>query len=165
MAASGPMPPRYWVLAAICGVLPDADAIGYYLGVRYGSFLGHRGFSHSLLFALIVAILVTEIFFSDLPRFSRAYFGMILSFFAFTISHSLLDALTNGGLGVAIFSPFDETRYFLPWRPVQVSPMGIRVFFSSWGMAVLSSEFIWIWIPSIVLIALIELARRVFGHA
>ena len=29
-------------------MLPDADVAGLYLGVDYGHWLGHRGFSHSL---------------------------------------------------------------------------------------------------------------------
>lgn len=33
--------------------------------------------------------------------------------------------LTDGGLGVAFFSPFDNKRYFLPWRPIRVSPISV----------------------------------------
>ncbi len=65
----------------------------------------------------------------------------------FTLSHGLLDALTDGGLGIAFFAPFNETRYFFPWRPIMVSPIGLSQFFSSWGLGVLLSELIWIGIP------------------
>ncbi len=44
--------PRLWLVGAACTVVPDLDAIGFFLGVRYASLLGHRGLSHSLLFAL-----------------------------------------------------------------------------------------------------------------
>ena len=42
--------------------------------------------------------------------------GMGLYLFLSTASHGVLDALTDGGLGVAFFSPFDQTRYFFPFR-------------------------------------------------
>jgi inner membrane protein len=54
-------------------------------------------------------------------------------------SHALLDTLTNGGLGCALFWPFDLTRYFAPWTPIPVSPIGLR-YFSSYGMFVAGSE-------------------------
>jgi len=69
-------------------------------------------------------------------------------FFVATASHGFLDAMTNGGLGVAFFSPFDNTRYFLPWRPIVVSPISVNRFFSERGLAVLQSELLWIWIPA-----------------
>src|SRR5215831_7502105 len=49
-------------------------------------------------------------------------FALFAYLFLATASHGVLDAMTNGGLGVAFFSPFDTTRYFLPWRPIRVSP-------------------------------------------
>jgi len=63
----------------------------------------------------------------------------------------VLDALTNGGLGVAFFSPFDTQRYFFPWTPIQVSPIGASRFFSTRGIDVLWSEIVWIWGPAILL--------------
>ncbi|MEP7324822.1 MAG: metal-dependent hydrolase [Gemmatimonadota bacterium] len=68
-------------------------------------------------------------------------------FFLATASHGFLDTMTDGGLGVAFFSPFSNTRYFLPWRPVQVSPIGLSRFFTARGWAVFQSELLWIWIP------------------
>ena len=41
--------------------------------------------------------------------------------------------MTDGGLGVAFFAPCDEMRYFLPWRPVMVSPIGVVEFFTHYG--------------------------------
>src|SRR5205823_12908227 len=78
-------------------------------------------------------------------------------FFAVTAAHPILDAMTNGGLGVAFFAPFENSRYFLPWRPVEVSPIGVRAFFTARGLAVLHSEFLWIWIPSAVWMAAVWL--------
>ena len=146
-------PTRFWVLAIVCAILPDVDVIGLKYGnIQYGDLFGHRGFSHSLLFAFIVSLFVVLSAFRSIPRFSRQWFYIILFFFLVTASHGFLDAFTNGGLGVAFFSPFDTTRYFFPWTPVDVSPIGIRAFLNFWGLRVLVSEFLWIWIPSILFI-------------
>jgi LexA-binding, inner membrane-associated putative hydrolase len=51
-------PKRLWLVGAACAVLPDADVIGFPLGVRYGDTLGHRGLSHSVTFAVLLALLV-----------------------------------------------------------------------------------------------------------
>lgn len=72
------------------------------------------------------------------------YFALI------TASHGVFDAMTDGGLGIAFFSPFDTTRYFFPWRPLRVSPIGPG-FFSGRALVVLTSELRWIWLPSAVL--------------
>ena len=72
-------------------------------------------------------------------------------FFLATASHGLLDAMTDGGLGVAFCSPFDTRRYFLPWTPIRVSPIGLGRFLGARGLAVLRTEFLWIWIPAIAL--------------
>ena len=68
--------------------------------------------------------------------------------------------MTTGGLGVAFFSPFSQSRYFLPWRSILVSPIGVEPFFSRYGLRVLWSEVVWIWIPSAVL-ALLGVVGRV----
>jgi inner membrane protein len=72
--------------------------------------------------------------------------------FLATASHGFLDAMTDGGLGVAFFSPFSNKRYFLPWTPIRVSPIGAGRFFSSRGLDVLRTEFLWIWLPAAVLV-------------
>ena len=152
-------PARVWVLAAVCSMLPDADVLGFFFGVRYGDLLGHRGLSHSLPFAFLLGCLVALLFFRDVPRFTREWWSLALLFCAATASHGLLDALTNGGLGVAFFAPFDRTRYFFPWRPVQVSPIGPG-FFSARGARVLASELLWVWLPSLAVLAAVGLYRR-----
>jgi inner membrane protein len=86
-----------------------------------------------------------------------ALFGYL---FLATASHGVLDAITNGGLGVAFFSPFDNTRYFLPWRPVRVSPIAVYRFFSARGYAVLQSELLWIWLPAILFAGMVLALRR-----
>ena len=140
MYARDPMPRRFWITSIALSILPDLDVIGFGFGIRYGDFLGHRGFSHSIVFAMIAAAAV-------LPLFEGRSWRLWLYFTGVTASHGLLDAMTDGGLGIAFFSPLDTARYFLPWTPVRVSPIGIGAFFSRWGRVVLLSEIGYIWIP------------------
>jgi inner membrane protein len=70
----------------------------------------------------------------------------------------VLDALTNGGPGVAFLAPFDDTRYFFPWRPIPVSPLAAN-FFSEWGWSVFKTELVLLWLPS-VLVGSFGLASR-----
>jgi inner membrane protein len=55
------------------------------------------------------------------------------------ITHPLLDALTDGGAGVMLLFPISDARLFFPWRPIHVSPLGIRRFFDKAGY-ILASE-------------------------
>src|SRR5262245_17120635 len=119
---------RLLVASVLCSVLPDADGIGFNLGVPYEAPLGHRGLTHSILFALFVGLagVLGHRFLRASPL---AAFSMLA---ASTLSHGVLDAITNGGLGVGFFIPFDLDRYFFSWRPLEVSPMG----WASWSRAV-----------------------------
>jgi inner membrane protein len=134
---------RVAIAGAIASILPDGDAIGFAMGVPYGSTFGHRGFTHSLTFALLVAAIVTPLL---RPRRFVAAFAFL---FVCTASHGLLDAMTSGGLGVAFFSPIVKTRYFLPWRPIRVSPIGPASIARL--LPVLWSEVCWVWLPMIAL--------------
>ena len=153
------MPKRAWIAGAVCSVLPDLDVVGFRFGIRYGDFWGHRGFTHSLLFAALLAVFVTLLSLRHRsPSASLPWIGSYL--FLATASHGLLDAMTDGGLGVAFFAPFNNDRYFLPWRPIRVSPMGVSRFFTGRGLAVLSSELLWIWLPAALVAAAAWLWRR-----
>jgi inner membrane protein len=147
-----PERPRIWLAGALCAALPDLDVLGLALGIRYGDLLGHRGLTHSLAFAAALAALVTL----ACPRPARgpaaSRWGLWTYLFLATASHGLLDMLTDGGLGVALFSPFDLQRLFFPWRPIAVSPIGVARFFSPRGFAVLASEVRWVWLPCALLI-------------
>lgn len=153
---------RWWVAAACCAVLPDADALGYKLGVPYHSLWGHRGLTHSLLAALLVAVAGVAINYS-IARRQPGQPGQVrlaaLLFLA-TASHGFLDAMTTGGLGVAFFSPWNPERYFFSLRPIKVSPIGIKAFFGMRGLRVLASEAVWVGIPCLLLLVLQRLTRR-----
>jgi|SRR5208282_3581135 len=152
-------PKRVWIAGALCSVIPDLDVIGFRFGVHYGDFWGHRGFTHSLLFAaLLASVVVLLAFRQPIPSLGRL--GLWSYFFLATASHGLLDAMTDGGLGVAFFSPFNNTRYFFPWTPICVSPIGLSRFFSSRGLAVLQSELLYIWLPSALVVFTAFLIRR-----
>lgn len=138
---------KFWLLGIIAAILPDADVLGLKWGIPYESFWGHRGFSHSFLFAFIVGLFFAFAFYQKRIPFKNRV-GLIAYFFLATASHSLLDALTSGGLGVAFFSPWDNARYFFPWRPIRVSPLTIDSFLSQRGLDVILSELKWIGIPA-----------------
>src|SRR5262249_59805525 len=80
-------------------------------------------------------------------------------FFAVTTSHGILDAMTDGGLGIAFFAPFDDTRYFLPFRPIKVSPIGLS-FFSARGLDVIRSEFLWVCLPPAIIVGAVLLRHK-----
>jgi inner membrane protein len=152
-------PKHVWVAGALCSVIPDLDVIGFRFGIRYGDFWGHRGFTHSILFAALQATLVLLVAFRQgVPGLGR--FALWTYFFLATASHGILDAMTDGGLGVAFFSPFNNARYFFPWRPIRVSPIGITRFFTHRGLDVVQSELLWIWLPAALFLLSAWLIRR-----
>lgn len=158
--AKNKMPRYFWTLSIICSILPDIDILGFGFGIKYADFLGHRGFTHSLTFAALVGFIVTFVFFKNIPRFSKKWWGLLIYFFLLTASHGVLDAMTNGGLGIAFFAPFDNQRYFLPWRPLLVSPIGINHFLTKYGLDVLLTEIRWIWGPLFIVLGMTFMLRK-----
>jgi inner membrane protein len=153
---------KFWIFSILCPIVPDFDILAFKFGIPYAHFFGHRGFSHSLLFGLLFAIIIVFLFYRNAKITSLAKYGLIVYFFILTASHGLLDALTSGGLGVALLAPFDNTRYFFSFTPIRVSPFGIEAFLSERGLAVLKSEIIWIWLPLITLFIFIKVLRKFF---
>jgi inner membrane protein len=158
------MPVRFWVLSVVCALLPDLDVVGFRFGIPYGHWLGHRGFFHSLLFAALVGAVVAALAFRDIPVRSRRWWALAAYFSGMTASHGVLDAMTDGGYGIAFLSPVSNARMFLPWRPLEVAPIGVRGFFSRWGWDVLMSELLWIWLPVALVLVLASVARRKHGE-
>jgi inner membrane protein len=151
---------RFWWLTVACCLLPDIDVMSFSLGIPYEHVLGHRGFTHSIVFAMLLGLVVPRLADSTTPYGSRTYWFSALYFSLVTMSHGILDAFTDGGLGIAFFAPFDSTRYFFPWRPIAVSPIGIAQFFSEYGMVVVLSELLWIGIPVGLWLILLKLTRK-----
>jgi inner membrane protein len=117
--------------------LPDADVIGFGFGVRYEDEWGHRGATHSFVFSCALGAAIGLL--APLFRLPAARTGLTASLVL--ASHALLDTLTNGGLGCALFWPFDLTRYFAPWTPIPVAPIGLS-FFSPYGLFVATAELV-----------------------
>ena len=151
---------RFWVLTLLCCVLPDVDVLGLVMGIPYDHLLGHRGITHSVVFAIMVGIVMPRVLTSGFSCHTYRYSTLVVYFSLVTLSHGVLDALTDGGLGIAFFAPFDSTRYFFPWRPIAVSPIGIGEFFSHWGLSVLLTEGIWIGIPVCLWLGILLVVRR-----
>lgn len=135
-------------------MLPDADVVGFKFGIEYADSWGHRGATHSFAFAAIAAALATAILRPD------KYIVAALFLFLSMTSHGLLDTLTNGGLGAALFWPWDNIRHFAPVTPIAVSPIGIDNFISQRGLQVLQSEALWIWTPLLVLVGGVLMIKR-----
>ncbi|MDZ4664982.1 MAG: metal-dependent hydrolase [Bacteroidota bacterium] len=151
---------KFFWLGIFCSVIPDADVV-MHNWVEYDSFFGHRGFFHSFFFCAILAIFVRGTFYRHEQTFSKLGWMYIIYFFLCSASHAALDMLTNGGLGVAIFSPFCNERFFFDWHPVHVSPMSISHFFSGRAYAILASELKWIGIPCAIWMGLLVLIKMV----
>lgn len=152
-------PVRFWPIAIASAMLPDADSILFLLRIPHSQSLDHRGFFHSPFLGLMISFLWMGLFFRDQPFFSSRWFHYFFFFFFVWTSHALLDALTNGGSGVAFFSPFSSRRYFFPWTPILVSPLRVKSFFSAWGWAVLKNELVRIWLPGTALVILSRIVR------
>lgn len=144
------------VLAIFSTILPDFDVVGFRMGIPYEAPLGHRGFTHSILFAILWAFLLMIVFGKQ-----NKWVWFIVIFLS-TVSHGILDAMTSGGEGVGFFIPFNNERFFFQFRGIEVSPMGIRSFFSEWGLKVLFSEFKYILIPCFLVFIVGFLTKKLY---
>jgi inner membrane protein len=153
------LPWYFWLLAGGLVMLPDLDVLAWTLGIPWGSPWAHRGITHSLVAAALVGLVVAALMYRGTGLRFTACWGVLAIAMA---SHGVLDALTDGGPGVAFFAPFDDTRYFLPWRPIRVSPLW-RGFFTSRGLETLASEARWVWLPLAILVIAAGLVRRYRG--
>jgi inner membrane protein len=131
--------PRWSSMAwwSALSLLPDADVVGFALGVNYGDPWGHRGATHSFTFSVVVGLAVALALRLARPRSGRTALIAI----AVLASHAILDTMTDGGLGCALLWPFDLTRYFAPWRPIPVAPIGLA-FFSPYGGIIALTELV-----------------------
>jgi inner membrane protein len=121
------------------GLLADVDVIAFRFGIPYSAPFGHRGATHSIAFAAAAGMLTAwALARRGVASARRAAFVAI----AVAVSHPILDAMTDGGLGVALLWPFSNARFFLPWRPLPVAPIGARML-SSHGLYVLGFEALW----------------------
>lgn len=148
------------ILSIIFSILLDFDGIGFQFGIKYNSLFGHRGFSHSLLFILIASIVFIFLTSPKIKLKSKTGLLLFLNFFTIGALHILLDSMTNGGLGVALFSPLSNQRFFLPWRPIEVSAILPQYFFQLDGLTVIKFEPLYLVLPSILISLLIIFLKK-----
>lgn len=134
------------VLSAVA-VLPDVDVLAFRFGIPYERPLGHRGLTHSLAFAAALGLITPILTFRELPRLTRAWWILALLSFLACALHGVLDAFTDAGRGVGFFIPFDDTRYFFPFRPLETSPVSPMAFFRGRALEILANEIVWVWLP------------------
>lgn len=144
---------RYWVWLAAGAVFANAADLDFILSFVLGSRGWHRGFTHSLVFALVVLICLLLALGRRRAR-EAAAFGLAYA------SHSLLDfATTFQGGGVELFWPFSTDRFGLRWWGLSELPSHLAaVEILKW----LSLEFV-LFAPPLLL--LILLRRGAFGRA
>lgn len=138
---------RWTTLLAAASFAPDLDVLAFPLGIPYGATLGHRGATHSLVFAGLCGCALGL----DARLRGLSALRVMLSVSLVMASHGILDAFTDGGRGVALLWPFDDERFFAPWRPIPVSPIGPGIL-SRRGVRVMSYECV-LFLPLFVMAA------------
>jgi inner membrane protein len=137
-------------------MLPDADV--FLFGANYDSVWSHRGVTHSVAFALLVAAIAAALLRRVAPPLTAFAFVFVA-----TVSHGLLDMLTNGGHGVGILWPLSDQRYFFDWRPIQVAPLVTNDFaprFIARSGALARTEGLWIWVPAVIVAMALRMTRK-----
>ncbi|MBF0611792.1 MAG: metal-dependent hydrolase [Magnetococcales bacterium] len=141
------IPPPLLATGIFLAILPDLDmALMRLGGIAYADNFGHRGFSHSFVFALVIALLVGK----WATRWQSSFRVVFWFLFVSLVSHGILDCFTNGGHGIGLLWPFSDERFFAPWQPIEVAPLRLARFFSMRGVEVLTSELIWVWFPALL---------------
>lgn len=136
---------RRLLLAGIAAsILPDMDVLAFHVGIPYEHALGHRGFSHALFSAGMIGLVAML----AAAWFNSTRWKVFLFVAICMASHGLLDMMTDGGKGVALFWPFSGQRHFLPWHGIEVSPLKLDRILSGRGIEVALSELRWVWIPA-----------------
>jgi inner membrane protein len=151
---------KFWILSAVVPMIPDADVVGFRFGIPYDSTFGHRGFSHSIIFSVIITLIVMIAAFREISFGSKKWYQYAVFFFLISLSHGILDMFTNGGLGVGLFIPMIDERYFSLFRPIEVSPISLRRFLDGSALFVLSSEIIWVWLPFFIIYLIKILVKK-----
>ena len=151
------LPRRTWVLAPLLAVAPDLDWFVGFLDFHKNHILNHRGVAHSLFGALLLAAAALLVAYRRNQRGGQLWLCLTLA----ALSHGLMDACTAGGVGVALFMPFSDSRWACVWQPIQVAPLpvgredGYRFLASLW------TEAFWIGLPALVLMAWTRLRDQI----
>jgi inner membrane protein len=150
------VPGRLLLAGLVASIVPDLDVAAFRFDIAYSDQFGHRGFSHSVFLATCLALMAAL----SARKLQAGRINAFLFVLLAGMSHGMLDMLTNGGLGVALWWPFSEERLFFPWQVIKVSSLNPRGVFSSAGLRVLGSELLWVWLPSFLVCTSLALIRR-----
>ncbi|MGB3180517.1 MAG: metal-dependent hydrolase [Cyclobacteriaceae bacterium] len=93
---------------AVAGTIPDLDVIGNMFMNDLDALLFHRGYSHSLFFALPMAPLLAWLAITIHGKGSATFRQWTIMFFWGLFTHPLLDIFTNYGTG--LFYPLWDER-------------------------------------------------------
>ena len=153
VAAVLPRRPRYWLALAAGALLANAADLDFILVFLFRARAWHRGFTHSLVFALAVFLCL-------LLAFGRRRAREAVAFGLAYASHVLLDfATTVETRGVELLWPFSADRLGLRWWGLSELPSGLP---ASEILKWLSLEIVLFAPP---LLFLILLRRGAFGRA
>ncbi len=150
------LPLKVIITGALIASIPDLDMIGTrYFNVPWDSIYGHRGYTHSIFFAICTA-LITALLFSGVVN--RKHFKRYFLFFAFCmLSHGLLDFCNEGGLGVAFLWPLSDLRFHSLVQPIMNVNVSFRgLYLSTSGLPVFLSEILWVWLPFLALYLILK---------
>lgn len=151
------IPPSLLLAGVAFAIVPDLDVLFFKFGVAYANAFGHRGFTHSLLFAFALPTLALA-----LKRWFKVGYWRIWSFLTLSLlSHSVLDSFTTGGMGVGWLWPWSQERFFAPVQVIKVAPFSLAKYLEPSGIAVIKSELVWVWLPGIVMMLSMMVARRI----
>lgn len=154
------LPRRSWALTTFCALAPDLDWFSAFVNLPHSGWLDHRGLTHSLPAAALLAGTVWWLGFEPAHRTRRLLLCLLVAAF----SHGLLDACTRGGVGVAAFLPFSKARYVCIWQPLQVSPLPLNATLALRFLRSLLGELLWIGLPAwLLVLAAREWKRPVCG--
>jgi inner membrane protein len=153
------VPRRVWITGAVAAAVPDIDAIGRPLGnLTFETlFGGHRGLTHSVMFALALSAIITWRFFRT-PEWTALHRRLWAAFALAIASHGVLDALSTIGNGVAFWAPFSWIHYEFVWQPLGEIGPGPRGPERAFDMV--ANEFIWIGLPSLIVVVIARFIRR-----
>ena len=100
---------RFWAPLFVGAVLANAADLDFFLVFTLHSRAWHRGFSHSIMLALVVCLLIVLALGRQHVREAIAY-GLAFA------SHGILDYVTTkAGGGVELLWPFSSDRFVLGW--------------------------------------------------
>lgn len=123
------IPPRLLFAGVVLAMLPDADVLAFKFGVAYGNVFGHRGFTHSLLFAFVLPCCA----YCGTTMVSSGAGALLAVLTVSLLSHSLLDSITTGGKGVGWLWPWSDERFFAPRQVIKVAPFALSSYITPYG--------------------------------